>query len=44
MLGKQKVSTIVGALAVANYAFSKSPGTAASAAGFAGLAVVCRAM
>lgn len=44
MLGEQKVSTIIGALAVANYAFSKAPGTAASAAGFAGLAVVCRAM
>lgn len=44
MLGKQKVSTLIGAGAVAVYAFSKSPGTAATVAGYAGLAVVCRAM
>jgi hypothetical protein len=44
MLGQQKVSTIIGALAVANYAFSKAPGTAATAAGYAGLATVCRAL
>ena len=43
VVGDQKVSTIVGALLLANYALSKNPGSTGSALGYAGLALVCRA-
>ena len=44
VVGPQKATTIVGALALANYALSKNPSQAASAFGYAGLALVCRAL
>lgn len=42
LVGDQRVSTIAGALFLANYALSRNPGAAASALGYAGLGLVCR--
>jgi len=42
VVGDQRVSTIAGALFLANYALSRNPGAAASALGYAGLGLVCR--
>jgi len=43
VVGDQKVSTIVGALLLANYALARNPSSTGSALGYAGLGLVCRA-